>query len=150
MSIGNGDSTARTDIREATARALMDVIGKGTEYEHVKVVLVSSTGAGGTKIDVGFGLGKILAFTLRHVMEDHDNQEKQFTTRIGDASRLLIVRPTALTENKPTGHTKAFPKNAKAPSIHTDREDLANWIIAQVAAGTKSYGREVSLTGSKN
>lgn len=149
MIIGDGDSTARTDLREASARALMDVIAPGTNLDHIKVVVLSSTGAGGTKMDIGFGAGKILELYLRHVMKDHDNQEAQFKSRIGDQSRLLIVRPTALTDQKPTGHTTVFKKDTKAPSIRIDREDLAKWIVAQIGKGSKGFGREVSITGAK-
>lgn len=149
MAVGVPDSVAKSDVRHMTAKALMDVIKPGSQYQHVKVVVVSSTGAGGTKIDVGMGIGMVLAFVLRHVMRDHDNQESEFKSRIGDQGRLLIVRPTALTDGKSTGRVVTFEKDAKGPTSRTDRADLAKWIVEQICGGSKAFGKEVSITGRK-
>lgn len=150
MSVGVPDSTAKSDLRHKTAKALMDVIHPAASFAHVRVVVVSSTGAGGTKIDVGMGMGVVLSFVLRHIMRDHDEQEKEFKSRIGDAEkRLLIVRPTGLTDGKDTGKTAVFEKDGRAPSSSIDRKDLAQWIVDELCAGGPSFGREVSITGVK-
>jgi len=129
----------------------MDVIQPGSEFAHVKVVVVSSTGAGGTKIEVGFGVGRLLSFALRHVMHDHDNQELEFKSRMGDdRDRLLIVRPTALTDGKEKGKVSVFGAKEHAPTAHIDRADVAGWILNSVCNNEGSYfGKEVSLTARK-
>lgn len=149
MCIGEGTSTAPTDVREATAKALMDVIEPGQDLDHVKVMVVSSTGAGGTKIDIGFGIGMVVAYVLRHVMKDHTEQERVFKQRIGDKNRMLIVRPTGLTDGKATGHTTTFEKHSKPPTVHIDREDLAKFMVGEINRGAKAYGKEISVTGVK-
>lgn len=153
ITVGIPNSTKPDDVREATARALMDVVQPGSEYAHVKVVVVSSTGAGGTKIEVGMGLGMIISFVLRHVMLDHDNQEKEFKTRMGEEKndRLLIVRPTALTDGKEMGDLCVFTPSERAPTSKVDRADVASWIINSVCGSGKDscFGKEVSLTKKK-
>lgn len=150
MAIGIPMSTARSDVRHKSAKALMDVIQPGSEFEHVKILCLSSTGAGGTIIDLGMGVGKILGFVLRHVMEDHDNQEAEFKNRLKDQkSRLLIVRPTGLVEGKATGKTQLFEPMARAPSGKIDRSDLAHWMVSELCGGMTHFGQEVSITGKK-
>lgn len=147
MSIGEGDSTAPTNLRAATAKALMDVIEPGQDMDHVKVVVVSSTGAGGTKIDIGYGIGMLLTWQLRHGMKDHTEQEEEFQRRIGDAQRLLILRPTGLTDGKANGMTTTFPKNTRVPCAQIDRKDLAQFIVAEIGKGAKAFGKETHVTG---
>lgn len=150
MATGGGSSVAPTDVRFATAKALMDVIEHGQDFDHVKVVVVSSTGAGGTKMNIGFGIGTVLGHYLRYPMRDHTEQEQEFKRRVGDKNRLLIVRPTALTDGKAKGSTRVFPKNGRVPTMYVDRADVANWIVTEISKGEKAYGREVNLTGGKH
>lgn len=150
IAIVAGNSTSRTDVRAATARALADCVKPGAEFARVRVVVVSSTGAGGTKIDLGFGVGVLLGFYLRHVMHDHDEQERAFKKRLeGNTHRLLIVRPTSLTEGHPTRKVLTFSGDQRAPSSRIDRADVAMWIAEQVCGEGKAFGKEVCVTGGK-
>lgn len=130
----------------------MDVIQPGEQFSHVKVVVVSSTGAGGTKIEIGFGVGVLVRYMLRHVLSDHDKQEHEFKTRMGSQKdRLLIVRPTALTDGKENGDIAEFLATERAPTARVDRADVATWILDAVCnEGTDSYfGKEISLSAKK-
>jgi len=61
VSIGNGDSVAKSDIRTASAEALVNILKK-PEFKQVEAVVVSSTGAGASKIIVGGGIGKLISY----------------------------------------------------------------------------------------
>uniref|UniRef100_A0A7R9VGH1 NAD(P)-binding domain-containing protein n=1 Tax=Pseudictyota dubia TaxID=2749911 RepID=A0A7R9VGH1_9STRA len=145
VSVGNGDSVAKSDVRTASARALARVMEK-PQYRHVRALVVSSTGAGTSKIKVGMGVGKIISYHLRHVLKDHTGQEKAF----GPVSdRTVIVRATALTDNKATGNVKEFGDKEKSPTIKIDRADLAEWVVKEVCAGGTVGGKVVNITGIK-
>lgn len=147
VSIGNGDDTSKTDIRTASARALVNVLTKNPQFEHVRVLVVSSTGAASSDIIVGFGIGKLISFHLRHVLADHTGQEAAFQS-IQD--RTVIVRPTALTDKKATGKLVEFGDKDKSPSIETDRSDLASFIVQEILGETRKFGgRAVNVTGVK-
>jgi putative NADH-flavin reductase len=91
VSIGNGDSVKKSDIRTESAKALVQVLGK-PEYQHVHVLVVSSIGAGESRIKAGFGIGKLIEFHLRHVLKDHSGQEEAFLSS-PMKDRTMIVRP---------------------------------------------------------
>lgn len=150
IAIGEGDSMARTDIREVSAKAVMDAVAPGAEFDSVRVAAVSSTGAGGTRIQIGFGVGLVVAHMLRHVMHDHNLQEQQLVDRMGNdvASRLIVVRPTGLTDGKAKGldHVVLFDKDTRAPSSHIDREDVALWLVSELCSGKPRFGSFYSLT----
>ena len=149
VSIGNGDNVSKTDIRTASAMALVQVLTSHPEFSEVKVVVVSSTGAGASTIKVGMGFGKLIEFYLRHILKDHNGQESAFLCL---KDRAIIVRATALTDNKPTGKTEIFDDTARNPSIHIDRSDLAAWIVKQVCdepPASTMWGRTVNITGLK-
>ena len=133
MSIGNGDNVGKTDIRTASAKALVAVLSK-PKYQQVKVCVISSNGAGGSRIRVGYGIGRIIEFHLRHILTDHTGQENAF--RVASfKDRVMIVRPTALVDNqKEAGHyvIKIFGDLEKPPSIQTDRAVLAEWISKHI------------------
>jgi putative NADH-flavin reductase len=126
VSIGNGDSVKKSDIRTASAQALVNVLSK-PNHRNIQALVISSTGAGGSRIIVGFGIGRMIEFHLRHVFKDHSGQEKTFLSSMKD--RTLIVRPTALKENESTGKMLLFGDKAKSPTIATDRKDLAEWLV---------------------
>lgn len=151
IAIGDGaNSTSRTDIREASARAVMDCVSPGAEFDDVRVAVVSSTGAGGTKIESGLGVGKLVSFMLRHVIRDHDQQERQLVGRMGKdvGSRLLVVRPTALAHSRPRGIDRValFDKDGRAPSSHIDRADVALWLVSELCADNPRFGSFYSIT----
>jgi nucleoside-diphosphate-sugar epimerase len=142
--LGNGDSTAQTDVRTASAKAIVSTLQK-LQYHHVKALVVSSNGAGGSRIKVGpfdGKAGRILEHLFRHVLKDHDGQEALFRTALQD--RTVIVRPTSLTDNCPTGKIKQFGDLEKAPSIYTDRLDLAEWIVEEVCGEVRLFGDKIA------
>lgn len=145
ITIGIPNNTNKDDVREASAKALMDVMGPGSKYEHVKLVVVSSTGAGGTKLKLGMGVGTMVTHALRHVMKDHDNQENEFNARLGASAknRMLIVRPTGLADGKPTGNISVFGNGGTAKG-RVNRADLGKYIVDQINAG--KYGHSVCCT----
>jgi hypothetical protein len=138
VSIGNGDSVKKSDIRTESARTLVQVLNK-PNYQHVRVLVVSSSGAGDSSIIVGFGIGKLIEFHLRHVLKDHGGQEAVFLSAMKE--RTMIVRPTALTENKSTGKVITFGPKEKCPTTETDRKDLADWLIQEAIGCDWSSGR---------
>lgn len=150
ISIGAGDSTGKTDIREKTAKVLMDVVKPGSDYEHVKVVVMSSQGAGGSKIKAGFGMGMLISFHLRHILADHNGQEAAFKEGMGDqaSGRLLIVRPTGLSVDKAKGvdSVVTFGDEEKLPSVHIDRADVVEWVLNRMCADDGKFGGEFNLT----
>eukprot|EP00549_Striatella_unipunctata_P025452 CAMPEP_0118711140 /NCGR_PEP_ID=MMETSP0800-20121206/23879_1 /TAXON_ID=210618 ORGANISM="Striatella unipunctata, Strain CCMP2910" /NCGR_SAMPLE_ID=MMETSP0800 /ASSEMBLY_ACC=CAM_ASM_000638 /LENGTH=232 /DNA_ID=CAMNT_0006615615 /DNA_START=207 /DNA_END=905 /DNA_ORIENTATION=+ len=147
IAIGEGDSIKKTDIRTTNAQAVVQVMQK-PPYRHIKAVVISSTGAGGTRIIVGMGIGRLIEHHLRHIMHDHDGQESAFLTAVPD--RTWIVRPTSLTIDKPTGMLISFGDKEKSPTIHTDRSDLAHFIVEKLYGNNEvTFGGTVNVTGIK-
>jgi putative NADH-flavin reductase len=146
VSVGNGDSGKKSDVRTASAKALVEVLKK-PQYRRVYAVVVSSAGAGNSRIIVGGGLGKLISFHLRNVLADHTGQEAAFYSL---RNRTTVVRATYLTDNKATGKLSYFEDRVKSPTIKTDRADLANWIVKEVCGGASPVrGRVVNVTGAK-
>jgi uncharacterized protein YbjT (DUF2867 family) len=144
LTIGNGDNVKKSDIRTASAYALAQVL-EMPQYERIRTVVVSSTGAGNSRIIVGGGLGKLISFHLRHVLADHTGQENAFRSL---RNRTTIVRATSLTNNEATGKLVYFQDREKSPTIKTDRADLAVWIVGEVCDRGKHVGsRVVNVTG---
>jgi hypothetical protein len=106
--------------------ALVQVLTSHPEFSEVKVVVVSSTGAGASTIKVGMWIGKLIEFHRRHILKDHNGQESSFAC-VKD--RAFSVRDAALTDNKPTGKTEILHDTARYHSIHIDRSDLVAWIV---------------------
>ena len=147
VSVGNGDSTKQSDIRGANAEALVSVLQQ-REFRTVRVMLVSSSGAGESIIKVGMGIGWMISHHLRHVLHDHTNQENALKPI---RPRLTVVRPTSLTDDEPTGKVVTFGDKAKPPTIKTDRADVANWIVNEICDnGHATMGRTVNITGVAN
>lgn len=128
VSIGNGDSVKKSDVRTANAQALAMVLAK-SKFSQVRVEVVSSTGAGSSRIVVGMGIGMFIEHHLHHVLVDHTGQEKAMEPFL---HRCTIVRATALVDGQPTGKMVEFDDTAKSPSIKTDRNDLAQWIADDI------------------
>mmetsp|Transcript_48641 Transcript_48641/g.146640 ORF Transcript_48641/g.146640 Transcript_48641/m.146640 type:complete len:229 (-) Transcript_48641:67-753(-) len=146
ISIGNGGSVAKSDIRTVSARALATVMDK-PEYSHVRAIIVSSIGAGASKMKIGMGMGTVLSYYARHVLKDHTGQETAFNPL---RERTLIVRATGLTNNKAKGKIKHFGDKEKAPSICIDRVDLAKWVANEVDIMHGAVGGTVTnITGVK-
>ena len=141
IAIGNGDDVSKTNIRTKSAQALVDVLENDPEqqFRHVRVLVVSSIGAGNSNIKVGFGIGKMIEFHLRHILKDHDGQELAFQSI---KNRVMIVRPTGLTDDDDDDVVKkgenqvvkmvTFGNNEKSPTIQTNRKNLAEWLVTQI------------------
>lgn len=149
VSVGVTGDLGRCDIREASAKALMDAIEPGAKYDHVKVVVVSSVGAGGTKIQIGFGIGMMLNMRLKHVLADHDRQEEEIWTRLGDKNkkRALVLHTTGLTTGVPGGEVCFF--EGKVPSCRIDRSVVAKFIVAEVCGECPNFGKAINITTKK-
>lgn len=149
LSIGWED-LGPTAVREVSARVLMDVVKPGGEYAHVRIVCISSLGAGGTAIRLGFGMGAAVSFMLRHVLKDHDRQEEELKKGLGEdeaeKKRLLILHPTRLSSGKPKGDVALFG-DGKGPTGQIDRADLAKWIIDEICGAGEHFGTAVNITG---
>jgi uncharacterized protein YbjT (DUF2867 family) len=146
VAIGDGDNLKKTDTRTANAQALAAVM-KQPDMEHVKAVVLSSTGAGPTEIIVGMGIGKLIEHHLRHILKDHDGQEAAFLdSGLGD--RTVIIRPTSLTDGKATGKIVEFGDKVKSPTIHIDRGDVAVYAVKE-ACRSSFRGKTVNITGEK-
>lgn len=148
ISIGIPNNTNKDDVREMSAKALMDIVAPGTKYGHVKLVVVSSTGAGGTKLKLGMGVGAMVTHALRHVMKDHDNQENEIKGRLGEVNknRLLIIRPTGLSDGKASGSVSVFGNGGTARG-RVSRADLGKWVVDEIVSGN-SYGNEFCCTAA--
>ncbi|KAL7564623.1 hypothetical protein ACA910_009313 [Epithemia clementina (nom. ined.)] len=146
---GSDLSKKANSIRQVTGQALAETLKKSA-FQHVKAVVVSSNGAGGSKIIVGLGIGAMISRHLRHVMKDHDLQELAFADLM---DRTLIVRPTSLTDDKGGKELVEFGDEEKGPSINADRSDVAAWICTQVfhsnPKSSSPFGRKVNLTNAR-
>ena len=148
VSVGNGENVKKNNIREESAKALVAVLPK---YPSIRgVIVVSSTGAGPSKIIVGMGIGMLISYYLRHILHDHTQQEKAFLSSKYVMDRTVVVRATALTDDQPTGKLIEFGDTVKSPTIKTDRADLAAWITNQVVNDLPSVGKFVNVTSVKN
>lgn len=145
---GNGANVGKTDTRETTGRALSTVLSSNPALAHVRAVLVSSHGAGNTKIQVGMGIGMMISYHLRHVLADHTRQEQAFFDHSSLMKRTLIVRPTALSDDKGGKSIVECQGNDKVPTISVDRSDVAAWITQEISKEDFSP-RVVSITNSK-
>ena len=146
LATGNGMDLRKSDTRQVTGEALAQVMAKPA-FQNVKAIVISSHGAAETKIKVGMGIGMIISHHIRHILADHTLQEAAFADLM---KRTLIVRPTALTDEKGGKQLIEFDGIKKGPSINADRSDVAAWITQEVAKNTSIFrGRKVCLTDAK-
>ena len=145
VAVGNGADLSKNGIRTASGEAIANVLQQdGSDFRNVQVMLVSSNGAGSSKIVVGLGIGSLISHHLRHVLADHTGQEAAFQPLSG---RVVVCRPTSLTTGEATGKLVSFGDKVKGPSIKTDRADLAEWIAHAVVSDKTAC--VVNLTGVK-
>lgn len=150
--IGLSNTLGKQDLRERNAKALVSLIGPGCKYDHVKVVVVSSMGAGDTKgkIKMGYGKGTLFSYIIRNPLADHDMQEAVIKAGMNhEFRRAMIVRPTNLMNEKSTGKVDVFESEVGPRSWYIDRMDVALWIIREICEGGKYFGKDVNITGSK-
>lgn len=136
------------DVREKNANAIAEVIAKGTKFEHVKVVIISSVGAANTKIDVGFGWGTFVTFLLKNALADHTKQEEALMKlNSDDCQRVMVVRPTGLTDEKANGNIQMFEDNKRAPESKIDRGDVAMFVVEEICKDSEHFGMAINITG---
>lgn len=147
VAVGNGDDTGKSDIRTTNAQAVATAMEQ-PGMESVNAIVLSSFGAGPTQVKVGFGIGKLIEYQLRHVFKDHDGQESAFLDN-GLADRVMIVRPTSLTDGKANGKIIEFGDSEKAPSINIDRGDVGVFVAKEACSIPFAGGKTVNITGGK-
>ena len=103
-----------------------------------------ATEPAGPRLSSVWALVRSFRFTYVNVLNDHTGQEAAFEPL---KNRTIVVRPTSLTSDAPTGKLVEFGDTVKGPSIHTDRADLAEWIANAIASGKDPC--VVNLTGVK-
>jgi len=137
--IGNGDSLAKTEIRSASACALVQVLRK-RKFRDVRALVVSRTKNN----------NPLQTHKMRNILEDHIGQEDAFMM-ISD--RVTVVRPTMLKDKRPTGSIRVLSwENEKSiipPSNQTPRADLASWIVEEICCDIPIGGKVVNITGSR-
>lgn len=143
VSLGVPNSTTKSTVRGDSAEALLSVLQE-KDFAHVRVVVVSVVGAGGTDVNVGWGIGTMVTWMLKDVLPDHDRQE-QVLGQLGN--RVMIVRPMGLGEGKGVGGSKNVVEfEGKAPGLMIQRADLADWIVDTIVEG-KRWGKKVNVVG---
>lgn len=145
--IGNGNNTSKTDVRTASANALVSVMSKN-EYKHVRALVLSRLGAGSSdKLKSGISLGTFASNRLKHALNDHCGQEDAFWEV---AKRVTIVRPAMLRDSKKiTGTIKELRIQDDNPKMaEISRADLASWIVEEVCCGIPIGGRIANITGT--
>lgn len=149
ISVGNGDSVAKTDVRQVCAEAIVQVL-QMPQYQHVRAIVVSSIGAGGSKMKIGMGIGHLVSYQLRHVLKDHTKQEAAFLES-PVSNRTTVVRATSLVDAAATGkHLVEFGDRNKCPTIKTSRDLLAARIAWEINRGQISTAARVfNLTNAK-
>mmetsp|Transcript_39035 Transcript_39035/g.79909 ORF Transcript_39035/g.79909 Transcript_39035/m.79909 type:complete len:227 (+) Transcript_39035:245-925(+) len=145
IAVGNGDNVAKSDIRTTNAHAVVAVLDQ-PQYSHIHAVVISSNGAGPTKIKVGLGIGTMIAYHLRHVLRDHTGQEAALVPIM---DRTVLLRPTALTDKEPTGKPVYFGDKDKPPTINISRTDVAAVVAVEICDGTSDGGKIINLTNAK-
>ncbi|CDF77430.1 unnamed protein product [Chondrus crispus] len=148
VAVGRSEDLGPTDVRAASAKALMDSVAPGEKFDQVKIVVVSSVGAGGTKLHIGFGIGMLLGMRLKHVLADHDRQEKEIWDRLADQkNRALVLHTTGLTTGQPAGEVCIF--EGKIPHPRIDRAVVARFIVAELCGTCPNFGKAISITTKK-
>lgn len=152
MCVGIPDSLKPSDIREATAIALVAALKQSDRMRRIRVAIISALGAGGSKIRLGFGIGSVIQFILRNGLRDHDMQEatlqSSFSDENGLENRLLIVRPTGFIDTAPQKHSVYILKDReRCPTYSIHRDDMAEWLIERICGDQASFGGIVAITG---
>ena len=143
IGIDDEKETAPTTKRTDNAQIVTNILQGNLD---VRVVVISSLGAGKSTIRLGLGVGAALKTYMKHRLEDHTGQEQEFLEKMGD--RTVIVRPTTLTEGKSTGSVKILEEGSWCSWPMIDKQDLAVFISNEVLDGDGSE-KVVNVTGAK-
>mmetsp|Transcript_32245 Transcript_32245/g.45859 ORF Transcript_32245/g.45859 Transcript_32245/m.45859 type:complete len:234 (+) Transcript_32245:151-852(+) len=145
VAVGKGHYLGKQSIRTDNAKALISALHSDPRFDHIRVAVLSSQGAGPTKIVAGYGIGLLIGYMLRNVMKDHTKQEKLLRSNIGKNS-LLIVRPVSLTEGKPPAkEIVEFGNTVKAPKMTIDRSDVARFMVKEMF--NNGWGEAFNICG---
>ena len=136
-------SKSKNTIRTESAQALVPILRK-PEFQHVRTIVISSTGAGNSKIIYGL-TGRLVAAYIRHVIRDHTGQEEAFKKI---ANRTEVIRLTGLHDDEPTGKLVTFADREPHPNITTQRADLAAWVVDTVTSGRPFGGHTINATSA--
>ena len=147
LSIDNRNrDTTKPDICTGSAWAVVSAM-KMPGMDHVRAIVLSSTGAGTSRIRVRrMSYGRLLEYRQRHVLRDHRGQESAFFRNALD-DRTVIIRTTVLTDGKATGNVIEFSDTERAPSFRIDRVDVAMYVAKEVCSGL-ARGRIVNITST--
>jgi len=139
--VGAAQTKAAQSVRADVTRAFLGTQGK--------FVAVSSFGVGDSMKQTNFALKLFLNVTLKHVINDHTEQEKLIKDTL-PADRWLIVRPTALKDGKLREKYQVCRAPEKIRGASIGRDDVAHFIAKQVAGNgeddKKYWGKAVTIT----
>lgn len=137
-------SKQANDVREKSAHAITDAIAD--RQGEIRVMLLSAVGAGDSTIKMGFGIGALIYFYLRHAMADQTKQEGVFKKAYaeGNQKNLLILRPPELIDEKACGRVVTM-EHDNMKNFKIDRQDLAEWMLDACLDGS-DFGKELCVT----
>ncbi|NDJ84249.1 MAG: SDR family oxidoreductase [Chloroflexi bacterium] len=126
--LGNGASPAQSDIRQQGTRCIVAALADVQAKPHV--VILSSLGVGDSKQQMRLPVRWIVPYILRHPIADHAAQESII---MQSGLPWTILRPTALTDDSPTGnlHVSTPPQKINAhPGL--PRADVAAFALQTI------------------
>lgn len=133
-------------IREQTAHAITEAIGD--RQDDIKLMLLSAVGAGDSTIKMGYGIGTVIHFYLRHAMADQTKQEAIIKKAYSVNKRsLMVLRPPELIDGKPKGKVVTM-EHDNMEVFKIDRQDLAEWMVNACVKAT-DFGKEMCITTAK-
>lgn len=138
---------------DASAAALCArAVGTALRGRPIRVVLISTLGAGGSTLRVGCGVGTMVRLRWWRTIRDCDAAETE-VLRVMDAAsaqdRLMIVRPSVLTVGDRRGNVHVLKDEEFASTWRVSCDDVADWIVAQICGEGEYFGQCVNLTGKR-
>lgn len=146
LDTGDQDAATKSEILTDIAWSVVSAL-KMPGMSHVRTIVLSSFGAGTSRIKIGrLGYGRLITHRRRNSLKDHTGAELAFLTNALD-DRTVIIRTTDLTDDKPTGKVVEFGDDEKAPTFRIDRRDVAMYVTKEIFNGF--VGRIVNITGRR-
>ena len=119
-------SCSKSQVRTKTTENLVHLLEAKESYSQIRVIIISSAGAGISKIKIGFGVGKLMELRSKNVLQDHTLQEEACVPIF---DRVTIVRPTQLTDCGVSGFLEEFGDREKMPTRRCHLDDLAQFVV---------------------
>lgn len=117
--------------------------------DHIRAIVLSSAGAGTSRIKTRLGYGRIMERRRRSSIKDHSAQESAFRVN-GLDDRTVIIRTTDLTNGNASGEIVEYGDKEKAPSFSVDRADVAQYVCKHVCnTNDNLHGKIVNITGRR-